>query len=100
MALYRITSVGHRRRLLEAIAARREGMNRPDRQRLRTPRRHGWSWPVIAAHGREKLWRPGKKSMVGWIGAVRPSRQPLSRPPQDEELSQCYQSLILILRSA
>jgi len=38
--------------------------------------------------------------MVGWIGAVRPSRRPLLRPPQDEELSQCYQSLILILRSA
>src|SRR6266436_359267 len=44
--------------------------------------------------------RLGKKSMVGWIGAVRPSRRPLSRPPQDEELSQCHQSPILILRSA
>jgi hypothetical protein len=44
--------------------------------------------------------RLGKKSMVGWIGAVRPSRRPLWRPPQDEELSQCHQSLILILRSA
>ena len=44
--------------------------------------------------------RLGKKSVVGWIGAVRPSRRPLSRPPQDEELSQCHQSLILILRSA
>src|SRR6266478_1572578 len=43
--------------------------------------------------------RLGKKSMVGWIGAVRPSRRPLSRPPQDEELSQCHQVLILILRS-
>jgi len=44
--------------------------------------------------------RLGKKSMVGWIGAVRPSRRPLSRPPQDEELSKYYQSVILILRSA
>jgi hypothetical protein len=44
--------------------------------------------------------RPGKKSMVGWIGAVRPSRRPLSRPPQDEEFPQCHQSLTLILRSA
>jgi hypothetical protein len=31
--------------------------------------------------------RLGKKSMVGWIGAVRPSRRPLSRSPQDEEFS-------------
>jgi hypothetical protein len=44
--------------------------------------------------------RPGKKSMVGWTGAVRPSRRPLSRPPQDEEFLQCDQSLTLILRSA
>jgi hypothetical protein len=51
-----VTSVGHRCRLLEAMR-RARGMNRPDRQRLRTPRRHGWSWPVIAAHGREKLSR-------------------------------------------
>src|SRR6266404_2239059 len=34
----------------------------------------------------ERSGRLGKKSMVGWIGAVRPSRRPLSRPPQDEEL--------------
>jgi hypothetical protein len=40
-----------------------------------------------------KAQRPGKKSMVGWIGAVRPSRRPLSRPPQDEEFHQFYQSL-------
>jgi hypothetical protein len=44
--------------------------------------------------------RPGKKSMVGWIGVVRPSRRPLSRPPQDEEFPRCHQSLTLILRSA
>src|SRR6266436_2069308 len=44
--------------------------------------------------------RLGKKSMVGWISAVRPSRRLLSRPPQEEELSQYHQSPILILRSA
>ena len=44
--------------------------------------------------------KAGKKSMVGWIGAVRPSRRPLSRPPQDEEFPQYHQSLTLILRSA
>jgi hypothetical protein len=43
--------------------------------------------------------RLGKKSVVSWIGALRPSRRPLSRPPQDEELSQCHQSLILVLRA-
>jgi hypothetical protein len=42
----------------------------------------------------------GQKIRIGWIGTVRPSRRPLSRPPQDEEFTQCHQRLILILRSA
>jgi hypothetical protein len=29
----------------------------------------------------------GQEIAIGWIGAVRPSRRPLSRPPQDEEFS-------------
>jgi hypothetical protein len=29
----------------------------------------------------------GQDLAIGWIGAVRPSRRPLSRPPQDEEYS-------------
>ena len=51
---------------------------------------------------RRWVWLKGRarNPMVGWIGAVRPSRRPLSRPPQDEELPQCHQSLTLILRSA
>ena len=52
-----IASVGHRRRLLEAIAALREGdePTRPTAVADAAP--SGWSWPVIAAHGREKLSR-------------------------------------------
>ena len=43
---------------------------------------------------------PGKKSMVGWIGRRASFETAALRPPQDEEFSQCRQSLILILRSA
>jgi hypothetical protein len=32
----------------------------------------------------------GRESLIGWIGAVRPSRRPRARPPQDEELSSCH----------
>jgi hypothetical protein len=56
--------------------------------------------PSQRAQATGSAQRPGKKSMVGWIGAVRPSRRPLSRPPQDEEFPQCRQSLTLILRGA
>jgi hypothetical protein len=42
----------------------------------------------------------GQEIPIGRIGAVRPSRRPLSRSPQDEEFSQCNQRLILIMRSA
>ena len=46
------------------------------------------------------LYEAGQEPLIGWIGAVRPSRRPLSRPPQDEELCQCHPSRNLILRSA
>jgi hypothetical protein len=42
----------------------------------------------------------GRESLIGWIGAMRPSRRPHARPPQDEELSSCHQRHTLILRSA
>jgi hypothetical protein len=42
----------------------------------------------------------GREFLIGWIGAVRPSRRPRARPPQDEELSSCQQRHTLILRSA
>jgi hypothetical protein len=29
----------------------------------------------------------GQEFLIGWIGAMRPSRRPLARPPQDEEFS-------------
>jgi hypothetical protein len=29
----------------------------------------------------------GQEIAIDWIGTERPSRQPLSRPPQDEEFS-------------
>ena len=32
----------------------------------------------------------GRESLIGWIGAVRPSRRPRARPSQDEELSSCH----------
>ena len=44
--------------------------------------------------------RLGKKFPWAWISRVRPSRRPLSRPPQDDEFSLFYQRPIVILRSA
>jgi hypothetical protein len=51
---------------------------------------------------RLEVWsdQVGRESLIGWTGAVRPSRRPPARPPQDEDLSSCHQGHTLILRSA
>jgi hypothetical protein len=95
-----IASVGHRRRLLEAIAAPREGdePTRPTAVAAAAPSR------LVMAGDRGS--RAGKaleagQEIYGRLDARRASFEtPPSRPPQDEELSQLYRSRILIMRSA
>jgi SAM domain (Sterile alpha motif) len=50
-----ITSVGHRRRLPEAIAAPREGDEPTTPTAVADAAPSGRSWSVIAAHGRESF---------------------------------------------
>ncbi len=95
-----IASVGHRRRLLEAIVAPREG-DEPTR-----PTAVADAAPSRLVMAGDRGSRAGKAFEAGqeihsWLDRRCASFETAaSLPPQDEEFYQYYQSLILILRSA